>query len=110
MSPAQKLGVGLLYAAIAVSGAAYAVLENHEVDRLAHFFKETVPALLVLILVLVVYGFVRRALSIFKELSGASQAAHAALHVDYGKMRFDNSDEPSVRTLEKLPRRALLRP
>jgi hypothetical protein len=85
MSTTQKLGVGLLYASIAVLGAGYAVFEDHQTHRLAHFLKEIMPAVLILILVLGIYGLVHTALSILRELSGVSQAAHATLHVDYGK-------------------------
>jgi mannose/fructose/N-acetylgalactosamine-specific phosphotransferase system component IID len=85
MSMAQKLGVGLLYAAIAVSGAVYAVFELHQTDRLLHFFKELMPALLVLMLVLVIYGLVQAVTSVLQILRGASRAAHATLHMNYGR-------------------------
>jgi hypothetical protein len=68
MSTTQKLGVGLLYASIAVLGAGYAVFEDHQTHRLAHFLKEIMPAVLILILVLGIYGLVQTALSILREL------------------------------------------
>ncbi|MGH9553489.1 MAG: hypothetical protein ACRD3W_29170 [Terriglobales bacterium] len=85
MSTAQKLGVGLLYAAIALSGAVYAVFELHQTDRLVHFFKELMPALLILVLVFVIYGLVQAVASFLKVLRGTSLAAHATLYADYGR-------------------------
>jgi hypothetical protein len=85
MSTAQKLGVGLLYAAIALLGAVYAVFELHQTDRLIHFFEELMPALLILVLVFVIYGLVQAVTSVLKMLRGASRAAHATLHMNYGR-------------------------
>ncbi len=85
MGTAQKLGVGLLYSAIALSGAVYAVFELHETDRLFHFLKELMPALLILVLVFVIYGLVQAAASVLEVLRGTSRAAHATLHMNYGK-------------------------
>jgi hypothetical protein len=48
MSTAQRLGVGLFYVAVAVSGAAYALFEHQQTDRLGVFIKETTPALFIL--------------------------------------------------------------
>jgi hypothetical protein len=85
MSMARRLGVVLFYVAIAVLGGAYAVFEHHQVNRLAYFLKEMMPMFLILISVFVVYGLFRTAVSILKQLDGVSRAAHAWLHVDYGK-------------------------
>ena len=85
MSTARKLGLGLFYAAIAGLGAAYAVFEHHQANRLVHFINEMMPSFLILILVFVVYGLFRTAVSVLKELNGVSLAAHATLYVDYGK-------------------------
>jgi mannose/fructose/N-acetylgalactosamine-specific phosphotransferase system component IID len=85
MSTAQRLGVGLFYAAMAVLGAAYAVFEHHQASRLAHFIKDVMPAFLILILVFVVYALFRTVVSVLKELNGVSRAAHATLHADYAK-------------------------
>jgi hypothetical protein len=43
------------------------------------------PSFLILILVFVVYGLFRTAVSALRELNGVSLAAHATLYVDYGK-------------------------
>ena len=59
LSTAQKFGVGLLYAAIAVLGAAYAVFEDHQANRLVPVIKEMMPAFLILALVVVVYVSLR---------------------------------------------------
>jgi branched-subunit amino acid transport protein AzlD len=67
--------VGLFYAAIA--GAAYAVFEHHQANRLAHLINEMMPAFLALILVFVVYCVFRMAVSAVKELNGVSLAAQA---------------------------------
>jgi mannose/fructose/N-acetylgalactosamine-specific phosphotransferase system component IID len=85
MTTAQRVGVGLFYAAMAVLGAAYAVFEHHQADRLTHFIKELMPAFLVLILVLAVYGLLRKVVSVLKELNGVCRAAHATLHANYSK-------------------------
>ena len=85
MSAAQRIGVGLFYAAMAVLGAAYAVFEHHQANRLVHFINEMMPSFLILILVFVVYGLFRTAVSVLRELNGVSRAAHATLYVDYGK-------------------------
>ena len=85
MSIARKLGLGLLYASIAGLGAAYAVFEHHQANRLVHFINEMMPSFLILILMFVIYRLFRTAVSAVKELNGVSQAAHATLHVDYGK-------------------------
>jgi membrane associated rhomboid family serine protease len=85
MSTAQKFAVGLFYAAIAGLGAAYAVFEHHQANRLVHFVNEIIPSFLILILVFFVYGLFRTAVSVLKELNGVSRAAHATLHMDYGK-------------------------
>ena len=85
MSTARKLGLGLFYAAIAGLGAAYAVFEQHQANRLVHFLNEMMPSFLILILVFIIYGLLRTAVSLLKELNGVSRAVHATLHVDYGK-------------------------
>ena len=85
MSIVRKLGLGLLYAAIAGLGAAYAVFEHHQANRLVHSINEMMPSFLILILVFIVYGLFRTAVSVLKQLNGVSLAAHATLHVDYGK-------------------------
>jgi hypothetical protein len=41
------------------------------------------PAFIVIVLVLVVYCFLRTVISVVKELSNGSQAAHAMFHMDY---------------------------
>ncbi|MGH9552894.1 MAG: hypothetical protein ACRD3W_26170 [Terriglobales bacterium] len=56
MSTAQRLGVGLFYAAVAVLGAVYALYEHHQAHLLISFLKEMMPAFLILFLVFVVYG------------------------------------------------------
>lgn len=76
VSTARKLGVGLFYAAIAGLGAAYAVFEHHQANRLAHLINEMMPAFLALILVFV-YCVFRMAVSAVKELNGVSLAAQA---------------------------------
>ena len=85
MSAAQRLGIALVYAAIAASGAAYAVFEHHQAHRLAHLIRDAMPAFLMLTLVVLVYGLFRTVVSALKELNGVSRAAHATRHVDYGK-------------------------
>ena len=85
MSTARKLGLALFYAAIAGLGATYAVFEHHQANRLVHFINEMMPSFLILILVFMVYGVFRTVVSVLKELNGVSRAAHATLHVDYGK-------------------------
>ena len=86
MSGTQKLGLGLFYAAMAL-GAAYAIFENHQANKLVHFVNELVPSFLLLILVVLVYGLFRRAVSVRKQLNGVSGAAHATLYEDYGIQR-----------------------
>lgn len=85
MSTAQRLGVGLFYAAMAGLGAAYAIFENHRANWLGHSIKEVTPAFLILVLVFVVYALFRMLVSVLKRLNGVSRAAHATLHADYGK-------------------------
>ena len=85
MSGAQKLGVVLFYAAIAALGAASALLEHHQGNRLVHFINETMPSFLILILAAALYGLFRTAVSVLKELKGASRTAHATLYEGYGK-------------------------
>lgn len=85
MSTAQRLGLGLVYTAIAASGAAYAFFEHHQIYRLAHFIREAMPAFLILTLVSLIYGLFQTVVSVLKELNGVSRAAHATLHADYGK-------------------------
>lgn len=87
MSGTQKLGLGLFYAAMAGLGAAYAIFENHQANQLVHFVNELVPSFLILILVVLVYGLFRRAVSVLKQLNGVSGAAHATLYEDYGIQR-----------------------
>jgi hypothetical protein len=87
MSPAKSVRIGFLYAAIALSGAVYAFVELHQAHRLVHFFKELMPAFIMLVFVLVIYSLLRTAASIFKELKGASQAAQATLYANYGKKK-----------------------
>ena len=74
-----------MYAAIAGLGAAYAIFEHHQANRLVHFINEMMPSFLILILLFIVYVLFRTAVSVLKELNGVSLAAHATLHVDYGK-------------------------
>ena len=85
MSTAQRLAVGLFYAAIAVLGATYAVFEHHQTNRLVHSINEMLPSFLIIVLVLVVYGLLRTAVSVLAELDGVARAAHAKLHEGYGK-------------------------
>jgi hypothetical protein len=85
MSKAQKVGVGLFYAAIAASGAAYALLEHHQSNWLVRFMEQLISAVLILGLVFAVYGLFRTMASALRELDRVSQAAHANLHVGYGK-------------------------
>ena len=85
MSTARKLGLGLFYAAVAGLGAAYALFEQHQANRLVHFLNEMMPSFLILILVFVVYALFRTAVSVVKRLNGVARAAHATLHADYGK-------------------------
>ena len=75
MSIAQRLGVGLFYAAIAALGTLYALFEHHRFEQLAHFIKETLP----------LFCLVRTVVLVLRELSGVSPAAQAKLHVGYGK-------------------------
>ena len=81
----RTLGVGLIYAAMALSGAVYGLFELHQTDWLLHFFKELMPALLILALVLVIYGLVQAIASVLRQIRGASRAAHATLHTNYGR-------------------------
>jgi hypothetical protein len=90
MSRAQKLVLVFVYASVAVLGATYAVFEDHQVNRLVHFINEMmssflIPSFLILVPVVVVWGFFRTAVSVRKELDGVSRAAHTTLHMDYGK-------------------------
>jgi branched-subunit amino acid transport protein AzlD len=85
MSAAQKLGVALVYAAVAASGAAYAIFEHHQANRFVHHVKDLMPAFLVLLLVFLVYGLFRTVVSVLEELNGVSRAAEATRHADYGK-------------------------
>jgi len=91
MSKAQWLG--LLYGAIAVLGAAYAVFgHQHAVaDSMKEvslpLIKEILPFSFLLILALVVYGLFRAAGSVLERLNGISLAAHSTLHTNYGKAR-----------------------
>ena len=66
-------------------GAAYAVFEHHPANRLVHSINEAMPSFLILILAFIVYALFRTAVSVLKQLNGVSLAAHATLHVDYGK-------------------------
>ena len=77
MSTSQRLRFGLFYAAIAGLGAAYAVFEHHQANRLVHSINEVMPSFLILILLLVVYGLFRTAVSVLKQLNGVSLAAAA---------------------------------
>ena len=88
MSKAQKLELGLLYAAITLSGAVYALYELHQIDRLVHTLDKLMPPFIFLVLVLVIYGLVRMAASVLKGISGVCQAAHATLYANYGALRF----------------------
>jgi hypothetical protein len=94
MSTAQRFRLGLLYAAMAVLGAAYGVFEQQQaIDWLTDsmkdvslpLVKEILPLSLPLILALVVYGLFRAARSVLERLNGVSLAAHATLHTNYGK-------------------------
>jgi mannose/fructose/N-acetylgalactosamine-specific phosphotransferase system component IID len=85
MSRAQRLGVVVVYAAIAASGAAYAFLEHHQASRLVHIIKDVMPAFLVLLLMFLVYAFFRTVVSALKELNGVCRAAHVTRYADYGK-------------------------
>src|SRR5690349_821023 len=69
----------------ATLGSGYAVFEHHQVNRLTHFIKDIMPIFVILMLVFVVYGLCRTAVSVRKQLDGVSRAAHSWLHVDYGK-------------------------
>jgi hypothetical protein len=84
MSAARRLGVGFSYAAIAALGVLYALFEQHQLDQLTHFINELLPLLFILILAFAVYCATRISVSVLKELSGVSRAAHATLHVGYG--------------------------
>jgi hypothetical protein len=77
--------VGIFYAAIAVLGAAYALFEQHQASLIVFCLEEMMPAFLILVLVVVVYGLLRTTGAVLKQLNGASRAAHVTLHVDYGK-------------------------
>ena len=88
MSKAQKLELGLLYAAITLSGAVYALYELHQIDRLVHSLDKLMPPFIFLVLVLVIYGLFRMAVSVLKGISGVCQAAHATLYANYGALRF----------------------
>jgi len=88
MNKAQKLELGLLYAAITLSGAVYALYELHQIDRLLHALKELMPPLIFLVFVLVICGLFRMAASVLKGISGVCQAAHATLYANYRALRF----------------------
>jgi len=97
MTTAQRFRLGLFFAAMPVLGAAYGVFEQQRaIDSLTHSIKEVMPWLiysmkevvllsLPLILALVVYGLFHAAGSVLERLNGVSLAAHATLHVNYGK-------------------------
>jgi hypothetical protein len=94
MSKAQSFRLGLLYVAIAVLGAAYAVFEHQQaIGRFTGSMKEVwlplmremLPFFLLLVLALVVYALCRGAASILERVNGISLAAHTTLHRDYGK-------------------------
>jgi xanthine/uracil permease len=80
MSKAQKLELGLFYAAITLSGAVYALYELHQMDRLVHALEELMPPFIFLVFVLVICGLFRMAASVLKGISGVCQAAHATLY------------------------------
>jgi hypothetical protein len=94
MSKAQRYRLGLLYGAMPVLGAAYAVFEQQRaIDWLTDsikgislpLMKEILPFFLLLVLALVVYGLFRAAGSVVERLNGISLAAHSTLHTNYGK-------------------------
>ena len=88
MSKAQKLELALLYAAITLAGAVYALYELHQIDRLVHALEELMPPFIFLVFVLVICGLFRMAASVLKGISGVCQAAHATLYANYGALRF----------------------
>jgi len=85
MNTAQRLGVGLFYAAIAALGAAYALLEHGRANWLVQFFEKLMPILLILALVIAIYRLFRMIASVLRELDGVSRAAHAVLYSNYRK-------------------------
>ena len=88
MSKAQKLELGLFYAAITLSGAVYAFYELHQIDRLVHALEELMPPFIFLVFVLVICGLFRMAASVLRGISCVCQAAHATLYANYGALRF----------------------
>ena len=72
-----KVRTRAFFAAIAGLGAAYAVFEHHQANRLVHSINEGMPSFLILILLLVVYGLFRTAVSVLNQLNGVSLAAAA---------------------------------
>jgi hypothetical protein len=88
MSKGQKLELGLLYAAITLSGAVYALYELHQIDRLVHALEQLMPPFIFLVFVVAIYGLFRMAASVLRGISGVCQAAHATLYANYGALRF----------------------
>ena len=77
MSKAQTLELGLLYVAITLSGAVYALYELHQIDRLVHALEELMPPFIFIVFVLVICGLFRMAASVLKGISGVCQAARS---------------------------------
>jgi hypothetical protein len=88
MSTPQTVGVLFFYAVVTVLGAVYALFELHRAAWLVHFIMGLVPVLLILVLLIIVYGFFRSAFSVLKELRGVCWGAHATLYANYGKTQL----------------------
>ncbi|MGE5302740.1 MAG: hypothetical protein ACM3TN_05385 [Alphaproteobacteria bacterium] len=88
MSTPQGIGISFFYAAVTVLGAVYALFELHRAAWLGDFIMRLVPVLLIIVLLVIVYGFFRSVFAVLNELKGVCWGAHATLYANYEKTQL----------------------